>query len=156
MRNLIFTLFILTVLSSCAQRAQKLQTDTPATEISIPENENPIVNKYWKLISLQGKAIQMAENQEREQYFILRSDGTLTGFAGCNQFHGRFELRDGDRIRFNKNLATTRKACPNGDIDENDFLNVFKVTDNYSINGDTLHLNVGKRAALAIFEAVYF
>lgn len=30
----------------------------------------------------------MAENQEKEQYFILKSDGTVSGFAGCNQFNG--------------------------------------------------------------------
>ncbi len=28
--------------------------------------------------------------------------------------------------------------------------------DNYTITGDTLNLFVGKRAALAVFEAVYF
>ena len=156
MRKLVFTLFILTALSACDQRANNVEAVKSTTEVSTPENDHEIVNKYWKLKSLDGKAIQMAENQEREQYFILKSDSTVTGFAGCNQFHGQFELRDGDRIRFNENLATTMKACPDVDINESDFLNVFKVADNYSIDGDTLYLNVGKRAPLAIFEAVYF
>lgn len=156
MRKLVFTLFILTALSACAQRANNVEAAKSTTEVFTPENDHEIVNKYWKLKSLEGKAIQMAENQEREQYFILKSDSTVTGFAGCNQFNGQFELRDGDRIRFNENLATTMKACPDVDINESDFMNVFKVADNYSIDGDTLRLNVGKRAPLAIFEAVYF
>ena len=122
--------------------------------IRFPENE--IVNKYWKLKTLEGKPVAMAINQEKEQYFKLNSDGTMSGFAGCNQFNGHYKLSDGNRIRVNENLAVTMKSCPDVDINESEFLEVFKLTDNFTINGDTLNLNVGRRAPLAVFEAVYF
>ena len=119
-------------------------------------SDNEILNKYWKLIKLEGAPVQMAANQEREQYFMLKSDGSISGFAGCNQFNGQYELTEGNRISIDKNLAMTLKACPDVDVDESAFMKVFDQTDNYTINGDTLSLNVGKRAPLAVFEAVYF
>ena len=119
-------------------------------------SDHEIVNKYWKLIILEGDTVQMAINQEREQYFLLRSDGSISGFAGCNHFNGQYELTEGNRISFNENMAMTLKACPDVDIDESAFMEVFGLTDNYTIEDDILSLSVGKRAPIAVFEAVYF
>lgn len=119
-------------------------------------DDNSIVNKYWKLKVLEGKEVMMDDNQEREQYFILRSDGTLSGFAGCNYFNGQYFLEEGNRISIDKNIAVTMKVCPDLNIDEQLFLDVFNTADNYTLYGDTLTLNIGKRAPLAVFEAVYF
>ena len=119
-------------------------------------SDNEIVNKYWKLTKLEGDAVQMAVNQEREQYFILRSDGSISGFAGCNQFNGQYELLNGNHISFNDNMAMTLQACPDVDVDESAFMKVFRLTDSYTINGDTLSLNEGERVSIAIFEAIYF
>ncbi|HUH28905.1 META domain-containing protein [Gelidibacter sp.] len=119
------------------------------------DNE-PIVGKYWKLKTLEGQDIKMADNQEREIYFTLQSQGNrVTGFAGCNTVNGEFTLEEGNRIRF-KGMMTTLKACPDVDVNESEFLKVFEIADNYTIVDDVLSLNVGRRAPLAVFEAVYF
>ena len=47
------------------------------------------------------------------------------------------------------------KICPDVDVNESDFLKVFELADNYTISEDILTLNVGRRAPLAVFEAVY-
>ena len=47
------------------------------------------------------------------------------------------------------------KMCPDVDVNESDFLEVFELADNYTIKDDVLTLNVGMRAPLAVFEAVY-
>lgn len=118
-------------------------------------SENKIVEKYWKLKTLEGKDVTMMPNQEREIFFTLKSqDNRVTGFAGCNSISGEYTLEDGNRIRF-KNIATTMKLCSDVDINESELLNVFNTADNYTINGDVLNLNVGRRAPLAVFEAVY-
>ncbi|MDD2637107.1 MAG: META domain-containing protein [Bacteroidales bacterium] len=118
--------------------------------------EEGITNKYWKLIELEGKEVVMALNQEREQYIILRNDNTLTGFAGCNQFSGNYTLEEDKlRIRFN-NLLSSLRICPDVSVNEVDFFKVLDMTDNYTIIGNKLMLNVGKRAPLAVFESVYF
>ncbi len=125
-----------------------------ATFIAMSDNE--IVNKYWKLKTLEGMAVTMKPNQEKEQFFMLRSDGTLSGFAGCNLFNGEYEIMKGNRISIKRNMAMTLRACPDVNVDEMAFMNIFDQADNYTINGDVLQLNVGKRAPLAVFEAVYF
>ncbi|TXD47207.1 META domain-containing protein [Polaribacter sp. IC073] len=118
-------------------------------------SNNQIVEKYWKLKTLEGKDIKMADNQEREIFFTLKTDeNRVTGFAGCNAISGDYTLEDGNRIRF-KNMATTLMACPDVDVNESDFLKIFELTDNYTINNDVLSLNAGRRAPLAVFEAVY-
>lgn len=119
-------------------------------------SNHEIVNKYWKLKILEGDSVTMAANQEREQYFTLSSDGGISGFAGCNHFSGNYELSQGNRISIHENLAITMKICPDLDIDESAFLKILILSDNYTLNGDVLFLNVGKRAPLAVFEAVYF
>ena len=119
-------------------------------------NSAPIVEKYWKLKTLEGKEIKMADNQEREIFFTLKSqDNRVTGFAGCNSISGEYSLEEGNRIRFS-HMATTMKMCPDVQINESEFLQIFELADNYTINGDELSLNVGRRAPLAVFEAVYF
>lgn len=144
-------------LASCgtSKRNQGQKEDTQATT----QNEldkNPITEKYWKLVTLEGQKVTMAPNQEKEVYFMLKTDeNRVTGFAGCNTFNGTYTLEKGQRIRFSP-LAATLKACPDVDVNEPELFQVFEQADNYTINGDTLQLNVGRRAPLAVFEAVYF
>lgn len=121
----------------------------------VDKNAEPIVEKYWKLKTLEGKDVNMSKNQEKEIYFTLKmNENRVIGFAGCNGMSGTYKLEEGNRISFSQ-MATTMMACPDLDINEADFLKVFELTDNYTINGDTLSLNVGRRAPLAVFEAVY-
>jgi heat shock protein HslJ len=116
----------------------------------------PITEKYWKLKTLEGKDVKMAKNQEKEIYFMLKTnDNKVVGFAGCNSIFGTYTLEAGNRIRFSQ-MATTLMACPDVNINEAEFLKVFELADNYTINDDVLSLNVGRRAPLAVFEAVYF
>lgn len=118
--------------------------------------DESITNKYWKLKTLEGKEVKMAENQEKEIYFTLKTDeNRVAGFAGCNTLMGAYTLETGNRIRFS-NMASTMMACPDVDINDRDFLKIFELVDNYTVNGDELSLNVGRRAPLAVFEAVYF
>jgi heat shock protein HslJ len=118
--------------------------------------DNPITEKYWKLKTLQGKNIEMVANQEKEIYFILKiAENSVVGFSGCNTFGGTYTLEKENRIRFTQMLSTL-KVCPDVAINESEFLKVFELADNFTINGDILNLNVGKRAPLAVFEAIYF
>ncbi|MFD1160951.1 META domain-containing protein [Hwangdonia seohaensis] len=127
----------------------------PLAEFKKAESTNqPIVEKYWKLKTLKGKDVEMAENQELDIFFKLKTeDNRVAGFAGCNSLSGEYTLEKGNRIRF-KNMATTLKACPDFAVNEAEFLKIFELADNFTINDDVLSLHVGKRAPLAVFEAV--
>ncbi len=97
----------------------------------------------------------MAETQKREDHFILKTtESKVESFAGCKPFNGSYTLENRNRIRFSS-METTLKACPDVDFNETEFLKVFELADNYTINEDTLSLNVGRRAPLAVFKAVY-
>lgn len=140
-----FFVLIAMVITSCNS------TKNTTTETK----DNSITEKYFKLITLEGKTVTMAENQEREIFFTLRTEGNkVTGFAGCNSFSGEYTIEEGNRIRF-KNMAITMMAYPDVAVNEADFLEVFELADNYTIVNDVLSLNVGRRAPLAVFEAVY-
>ena len=118
--------------------------------------DEKITEKYWKLLVLEGQTVTTAENQEREIYFTLKTDeNRVEGFAGGNGLAGNYKLEEGNRIRF-ENMAVTMKACPDVAVNESEFLQVFELADNYTIHNDTLSLNVGRRAPLAVFESVNF
>ena len=152
---LLLSLFSL-VLVSCGGN-KKADNDAPADETAIEQTDfdQQIAGKYWKLIKLEGQEVEMAENQESEIFFTLNAeDNTVGGFAGCNSITGEFELAEGNRIRFT-NMGITMMICPDLLVDESEYMQVFELTDNYTIHNDTLSLNVGRRAPLAVFEAVY-
>lgn len=158
-----FSLIVLTfaaiIMTGCGDNQPKDNNKTATDSLAQMENTldaTPITEKYWKLVTLEGEEVTMAQNQEKEIYFMLKTDeNRVQGFAGCNTFNGTYTLEDGQRLRFSP-LATTMKACPDVNVNESELFQVFELTDNYSIRGDTLSLNVGLRAPLAVFEAVYF
>lgn len=120
------------------------------------ETTSSIVEKYWKLKTLDGKAVEMVKNQQKEIYFMLKKEqNLLTGFAGCNGFRGAYTLEANKHISFSK-IAATLMACPDLDIKDADFLNVFGVATNYVVDGDHLTFKNEKGEAVASFEAVYF
>ncbi|HEY4651885.1 MAG TPA: META domain-containing protein [Pontibacter sp.] len=136
-----------------AKNADQAAAQTEQTT-GMAKQENTITEKRWKLVELEGQPVTMAADQRTEAHFVLHTEGNrVTGNGGCNGIHGTYTLSEGNRIRFSK-MATTMMYCP-GIEKEGKFLEVFELADNYSLNGDTLTLNVGRRAPLAVFHAVY-
>lgn len=134
--------------------AKPIDTTTTQSKDKISAENLSIEQKQWKLKTLEGKDIEMVENQEKDMFFRLdTNENRVMGFSGCNTFNGTYALEEGDRIRFTQ-MASTLKICPDVEINESEFLQVFELADNYSINGNELNLNVGRRAPLAVFVAV--
>jgi|GEM_PF-1537875 len=115
-------------------------------------SKNPIMNKYWKLKEINGNKVTVAPNQEKEQGFMLRSNGKITGSDGCNNFFGSYTLSTGNKISIGDNLGSTMKACPDAQLDEKEFSNIFKNVKNYDLKGNTLMFKNSKGQLLAIFE----
>ncbi len=152
---LFISLFSLVLISCGGNKKADNDAATTDTTTEMADTDQVITEKYWKLIKLEGQDVEMVENQEREIFFTLKTeDKTVGGFAGCNSITGEYELEEGNRIRF-KNMGITMKMCPDVDVNESEFMEVFELTDNYTIHNDTLELNVGRRAPLAVFAAVY-
>jgi heat shock protein HslJ len=154
--KLVFASAVFLTLVGCSP-FQEIQSNTNDVKLNeLRESTNTVTEKYWKLVELEGQKVTMSSGQEKEAHFILQSEGNkLVGFSGCNAFFGEYFLTEGNRIRF-ENLASTLRACPDLDVSEQDLFNVFSMVDNYTVYNDTLQLNIGRRAPLAVFNAVYF
>lgn len=132
------------VLFSC--NTTKKATDNKSTEI---------VEKYWKLIEINGQKVTAEDFSSKEPHLILKAaDNRVNGNGGCNSFFGSYELQaDAHRISFSK-IGSTRMACLKPGV-ESEFLNVLETVDNYTVKNDTLQLNKARMAPLAKFVAVY-
>jgi heat shock protein HslJ len=132
--------------SSKADKSAESKQTTAASSIK---------GKYWKLIELNGVALVKPATLNKEPYFMLNSDGRVTGTGGCNTFSGKYELNEAiKRLRFSK-MISTLMACPDMGI-ETEMAKIFEIVDNYSIseNGKYLSLNKARMAPLARFELV--
>src|SRR5699024_2744510 len=88
-------------------------------ETSSDTADNNLTEKYWKLITLEGEKIEMADNQEKEQYFILKTDeDRVQGFSGCNNFGGSYSFNEEENTIEFSQMAGTLKACPHVEVDE--------------------------------------
>lgn len=114
----------------------------------------PIIEKYWKLIEINGIPVNLPVNQTREPHMILKEiDKRVVGNSGCNSFFGNYEIQGENRISFSK-IGATKMACENMEV-EGQFFKVLEMVDNYTTKTDTLSLNKAKMAPLARFVAVY-
>lgn len=126
-----------------------------ASKYILKREGNPIVEKYWKLVEINGRPVAPPAEGEREAHLILKAlDNRVTGNGGCNGFGGTYEILPGNRIRFSQ-ILSTMMACPNLN-DEQELFKVLEKADNYSYHDDTMTLNKARMAPLAKFVAVYF
>lgn len=108
-----------------------------------------ILDKKWQLTELNGVAI----DAEKAPYFQLSSDSKITGFAGCNNFFGTYEIQQPLQVKFS-DLGSTMMFCPDSSQLELDFLALFTKVDNFSLSQDGLELSLNKArmAPLARFS----
>lgn len=94
----------------------------------------------WRAIAILGKRASFFPGQKMDAHFLLRGgERSVSGSAGCNDFHGVYELR-GERLSFGS-LGTTRMACsPKIMEQERKFLGALRSTVSYVISGRRLIL----------------
>lgn len=108
---------------------------------------------HWKLTEITGNPVEAPKDGQQEIFITLvKQDTRIRGFGGCNNFNGKYELKEGNRLSFS-GIAATLKACTDMKT-EDALMKALEQTDNYSINGNILSLNKLRMAPLARFEAV--
>jgi copper homeostasis protein (lipoprotein) len=107
-------------------------------------------DNYWKLTRLGDEPV-IIEPQQREPHLVLRSDGQVTGFAGCNQFTGSYTV-DGFTVEFGP-LAMTQRACLSGMETEAAFANAMKETVRFRLLAHYLELLDADGRTVARLEA---
>jgi heat shock protein HslJ len=108
-------------------------------------HDSSIEDRHWVLVELRGKPIESSKAT-----LTLRADDSVSsGNASCNTFTGGYAIKNGQRIRFERNMAVTLMACPDMAI-EAAFLETLQQIDNYAVGEDgMLSLNRARMAPLA-------
>jgi heat shock protein HslJ len=111
-----------------------------------------LTGKYWKLVRLKGSPV---ETVEREAFIRFEAEeNSVHGNGSCNMFNGKYELLEGNRIKFSP-FAMTRMACIDNNV-ESEFMQIFEKTSSYSLTSNELILQDELETTLAKFESDFF
>ncbi len=116
--------------------------------------DSDFVNTYWKLVTLQGETVPVANNK-REPHVILRSDGTYNATVGCNTIRGAHAV-DGAKVSFKPGAMTQMACVPPLDRFEQSLAETLASAASFGISGETMELVDPAGGTLATFVAVYF
>lgn len=109
----------------------------------------PLTNTYWKLQEVAGEPSPDAS----EAHLIMRDDGVVNGFSGCNAFRGEYEVINSRNLVFSR-MASTRRACQSLDNPEQDFFQALENTAGVRMDDRRLRLLNTEGQELAVFEAI--
>jgi copper homeostasis protein (lipoprotein) len=119
---------------------------------SLQPDINVLTGTRWELSEIWGQPVRMKTPDENIPWFILRQEeNRITGFGGCNNFSGTYELPDGGGIRFSP-IVATKMACPHLDMNyEPMVFEVFEKADTYRISRNMLILSRGEEAPMGVW-----
>lgn len=135
-------------------RIDRLVTDVPGLRCERAMSTATLPNTYWRLLRLNGNSVKTPE-VAREIHLVMHdSDGSVSGFAGCNRFKGSYSI-DGKALSFSP-LASTMMACPEAQmqIEQNVHQSISRVTA-WRLEGQTLELYDIDGGSVMVFDAVY-
>jgi copper homeostasis protein (lipoprotein) len=112
-----------------------------------------LTNTYWRPVEFAEKPVVVEDNQREPHLMLVPGENKLRGFAGCNQFLGRYDVKDSG-LRFT-GVATTRKFCEGVMEQEQAFLSALEGTASHRIVGEALDLYDANGKLLARFESQY-
>ena len=156
---MIGVLVFIVALGSCKNRTGNSEDSGVANSANaLNGSENidqsaDILEKYWKLISINGEDIPVS-SMGRDAHIIFKTDDNrIIGNGGCNTLNGQYELKRGNGIVLSR-IATTMMACPDMEV-QGRFLRTLETYDKYSIIADTLTLTSTATGVSAKFQVVY-
>lgn len=129
--------------------------ERPAGRGNTGREEGDSATEVWILELLGGEAAPPGSGGNPAVLELDRSQQTVSGFSGCNRYTGGFTSEGssshGTPLRFGP-LASTRRACADGDQLEQAYLKALGDVDSYRIEGERLLLLSGSEI-VATFKA---
>jgi heat shock protein HslJ len=174
MKKYILIILVLSAISSCKNKKvipkeevpakkevveiKKETTGTPSKKgdynTKMAEVAKGLIGKYWKLVEVNGVAVEMTEGMKEPHLKFLPEFG-INGNGGCNSFFGVYSLENSRFITFS-GVGMTEMACSFKNYDQS-FSEIFSIPTEFTLVGeDKLIFHIGKRMAHAKFEAIYF
>jgi len=119
----------------------------------------PIINNYWKLISLNDESVITKEN-EREAHILLKTGfngvGELKMVTSCGTVMGSYKIEDQNiEIKFKEKDPSEEKTCKDK-VMENRFTDALISAKYWKTEGETLKLLDETDTILAEFKAIFF
>lgn len=96
-----------------------------------------VLDKKWMLRSLAEQALQLPEGAQNP-WMQLAADKSLSGFGGCNNLMGQFNL-DGSTIGF-PGVGSTKKYCDGTQKTENAFMGALREANSFKLDKGLLKL----------------
>lgn len=137
----VVTLGVLFLFYSC--KSQDNKTNNTSENKIENSNKSYLLNDIWVLETIEGKKPDISISEKpRLELFI--KDKRVGGKAICNTIMGSFDYTE-TTISF-KGIASTRMACPKGNLNEHTFLSKLNQEFSYKIKNLKLYLinNSGK------------
>jgi putative lipoprotein len=129
----------------------------PSVDGQRPTPDASLTNTYWRLLSIDDRAVAVEAGSREPHLVIADVDGRLgwRGTVGCNRLFGTVEI-DGHAIRFPPTGAATLMACPPGLAElERGLAEALDAATRWQISGNRLALiDAGGRTRL-VAEAVH-
>lgn len=118
------------------------------------QQKGQIVERYWKLLSLNDQPVISKDDRQSEPHMILKDFRTeVRGNGGCNSFTATYKLFEGDSIAVHTLLAK-EEPCKNISTERRFFKFLTKAV-HYQVEGDTLRMRDASGKQTAKFSAVY-
>lgn len=134
--------FALLLLAGCVTSPADEVTDTGDAGV-------PLTNTYWQLVRIAGEEVPGTDG-EQKPHIIFLDDGRVSGFSGCNQYMGNYEV-SGENLLFDS-MSSTRAACTDNLVEQQLFAALAK-TVGVNLDGPELRLLGEGAEELAVFEA---
>ena len=141
------------LLTQLDKQGNKIAGDN-ASRYVLSKSNYEILEKYWKLVELNGKDVVVDSTFIKDPHIIFKeSNNRIIGNGGCNNISGEYKIESLNRISLSK-MISTKMACPRMEL-EGEFLEVLQKAYNFNVVGDMLMLNKARMVPLARFKAVY-
>ena len=110
--------------------------------LSCATTKNTAVNNLsgtWELVLFPNAGKSFAElfGDRKPELQFTAADNNVSGTTGCNRLRTSYSIK-GQRFSFDKNIITTKMACPG--YDETAFLNALTQVNQYRLTEGQLQL----------------
>lgn len=125
----------------------------------LPASAADLAHHRWVLKTVNGILVRLTLEGTYGRALVPELDfgeqQTVSGFAGCNRFHGQFEINEQGQFRVPQ-VAATRKMCPEMAMQlEQDYFDLLSQWSELRIQGEQLTLTQGDRVwVFSLFDWV--
>ena len=121
--------------------------------IEVNKTNSMFINTTWLLESINGeKVVYPADYKQNFIIFTSEAEGfKFSGFAGCNNILGKYDVGDHGEIGI-ENVASTRKMCSFMEL-ENNYIKMLKEITSYKIDGHLMTVFSGDKLIATFKDA---